>query len=104
MADVALADVVAEVERLFDGVLVAWPDELPTPVDELTWCALFASPRARLRILEVVRDVFGAAVSLCAALVRLDVLALRFGQDGDGEVCAALLDLGTALRNWGDQT
>jgi hypothetical protein len=101
--DVRLDDVAAQVERLFADVLVAWPDVPPTPADELTWCVLFAPPRARPRILGAVRDVFGAAESLWDALVRLDVVALRAGQDGDGETCAALLDLGTALRDWGDQ-
>jgi hypothetical protein len=64
---------------------------------------LFAPTRARRRILEAVREVFGSAERLCEALVRLDVVALRAGQDGDGETCAALLDLGTALRHWGDE-
>jgi hypothetical protein len=34
---------------------------------------------------------------------NLDELAVRFGQAGDGETCAALLDLSGVIRDWRDR-
>jgi hypothetical protein len=91
---------------LFDvpvvDVPVRWPD--PPDVDaELVAAVLTSSPEAGQRIRVAVETLLESAGGLGEFVAALDAVAIRFGQAGDGETCAALLDLSTVIREWGER-
>jgi hypothetical protein len=95
-------ELAAAIEPIFAGLIVAWPYDV-SPVDEIVWQAMLASPRARRRVVETVRLLVERAEHLTEFVTDLDRLALRFGLDDDAETCAALLAIGDVVRDWGDQ-
>jgi hypothetical protein len=97
-----LVEVAAAVEELLDGRAVRWPDGI-APSDEVVAQVMLASPRTARRIRETVRTLVERAAGLDQLVDELDVLAIRFGQDDDGETAAALLSIGDALREWRDR-
>jgi hypothetical protein len=99
---VVLDDVIAAVERLFDGRAIRWPDEVDIHA-ELVSVVMLASPPTGSRVVETLRVLVEGADSLGELVDGLDVMAIRFGQDGDGETCGALLELGDRIREWRDR-
>jgi len=78
---------------------VRWPD--PPDVDaEYVAAVLTSSPEAGQRIRATVETLAASAGGLGDFVAALDAVAVRFGQAGDGETCAALLDLSTVIRDW----
>jgi hypothetical protein len=89
------------VEELLSGLPpIRWPDTC-TPADEIVAQVLLASPQSSRRIRLAVHMLVTRAASIDQLVSELDVLAIRFGQDGDGETCAALLDVCDRIREWG---
>jgi hypothetical protein len=99
---IELAEVAAVVEELLDERAVRWPDGI-APSDEMVAQVMLASPRTARRIRETLRTLIGRAEGLDQLVDELDVLAIRFGQDDDGETAAALLSIGDAIRDWRDR-
>jgi hypothetical protein len=97
-----LEHVAAGVEALFAGQAVRWPDP-PDIHAELVAILLTASPPTADRVVETLRILVDDADTLTQLVDRLDVMAIRFGQDDDTETCAALLEVGDRLREWGDR-
>jgi hypothetical protein len=97
-----LLEVAAAVAGLLDGRAVRWPDGI-APADEVVAQIVLASPTAARRIRETVAALVERAGGLEQLVTDLDVVAIRFGQDGDGETCAALLSIGDAIREWRDR-
>jgi hypothetical protein len=62
-----------------------------------------ASTPTASRVVETLRELAERADSLGDLLNRLDVMAIRFGQDGDGETCGAWLELRDRVREWRDR-
>jgi hypothetical protein len=98
-----LEQVAAAVEELFDGVAVRWPDapdlraELQAVWDE-------HPPLVRSAVMLTMLRLASQAETLSEFVDGIDAKAIcRFGQQGDGEVCKALLDLGDRLREWRDE-
>jgi hypothetical protein len=97
-----LEEVAAGVEALFAGQAIRWPDP-PDVHAELVAILLTASPPTVERVVGTLRILVDGADTLTQLVDALDVIAIRFGQDGDGETCAALLDVSDRLREWRDR-
>jgi hypothetical protein len=82
--------------------LVDWPDPI-SPEDEYRYALTVASPGPARRIRATVEEVVEHAGGLTDLLAMLEWVAVRFGQDGDAETCAALLDLAGVIRDWADR-
>jgi hypothetical protein len=97
-----LEDLALAIEQLLDGTIVRWPDTT-SPVDEIVAQVLLAPEPSRRRILETVRVLTDRADGLEQLVTELDGMAIRFGMDGDGGTCAALLDVSDSIREWRDR-
>jgi hypothetical protein len=97
-----LEDLALAVEELLAGSPVRWPDP-PDVHAELVAVLLLASPPTAERVVVTLRVLVEQAEGLGEFLARLDSIGVRFGQDGDGETCAALLGIGDVLHEWGDR-
>jgi hypothetical protein len=97
-----LEDVAVAVEELLAGSAVRWPDP-PDVHAELVAVLLLASPETAARVVATLQVLLEQAEGLGEFLDHVDAVAIRFGQDGDGETCAALLDIGDRLREWREQ-
>jgi hypothetical protein len=86
------------------GVPVQWPDGGPDgPLELLGAVLVMASPKTGRRVLETLRIVLEGLpddAGLMDFCRRLDQLAVKFGQDGDGETCAVLLDYSQDVAGW----
>jgi hypothetical protein len=87
-------------EELLAGLPpIRWPDPI-TPAEEMLAAVVIASPEAGERIVVAMHVLLHRAVNLDQLVGELDREAIRFGQSGDGETCAALLDICDRIREW----
>jgi hypothetical protein len=77
---------------------VRWHDPISAE-DELMAQLLCASPRSAMRVLAAFRLAIGRARSIPQLVAELDELAVWLGGHGDGEACAALLNVCDAIRD-----
>ena len=96
-----LEDLAVAVEGLLGGRAVRWSPR-PDLSSELVAAVLLASPSVAERVVATLQVLSERAVTLTELVDGLDVVAVRFGQDGEGETCEALLDLSDRLREWRD--
>jgi hypothetical protein len=95
-----LFEVLADLPRVDQPI--RWPD--PPDIDAEYVCALLmASSGTSERIKATVEVLLEHCSTLHELVDELDDVAIRFGKDGDGETCAALLDLGGVIRDWSDR-
>jgi hypothetical protein len=91
-------EVAAAVEQLFADQAVRWPDP-PDIGAELVATLLLASPRTAARVRRTLRVLVERADTLTELVDGLDAAAIcRYGQAGDGETAAALLDISDQRR------
>jgi hypothetical protein len=96
-----LLEALAELPRV-DWPVADWADP-PDPDSEYRFALAVASPEPAQRIRVTVEECVEHAGGLGELVAMLDWVAVRFGQDGDAETCAALLDLSTCIRDWVDR-
>jgi hypothetical protein len=96
-----LLQALADLPRV-DQPIVDWPDPI-SPDDEYRFALTVASPEPARRIRATVELILEQAGGLSQLLAMLDGVAIRFGQDGDPETAAALLDLAGVIRDWADR-
>jgi hypothetical protein len=99
---------VRELQGLVDplaGVAVRWGGDggCDGPVELLGACLVMASIRTGTRVLAVLRAVLDGLpddAGLGDFCERVDLLAVKFGQDGDPETAAVLLDYTADVASW----
>jgi hypothetical protein len=86
------------------GVPIRWGDGGPDGPTELLGSLLVtASARTGQRVLDTLRivlDSLPADAGVREFCERVDFLAVRFGQDDDGETAAVLLDYSQDVASW----
>jgi hypothetical protein len=86
------------------GVPVDWPGGGPDgPLEALGAVLVTASPQTGTRVLATLRVVLDGLpddAGLDDFCRRLDELAVKFGQDGDPETSAVLLDYSADVAGW----
>jgi hypothetical protein len=86
------------------GVPVRWGDGGPDgPTEILGACLVTASPQTAMRVLATLRAVLDDLpedAGLSDFTERVDQLAVKFGQDGDGETAGLLIDYVGDVLGW----
>jgi hypothetical protein len=86
------------------GIPVRWPDGGPDgPLELLGAVLVTASNRTARRVIETLRVVLETLpedATLSDFCRALDELAARFGQDGDPETAAVLIDYTADVASW----
>jgi hypothetical protein len=85
-------------------VIVRWPDGgCDGPTELLGACLVTASTQTARRVLATLRAVLEdlpADAGLGDFCERVDMLAVKFGQDHDPETAAVLLDYSQDVQSW----
>jgi hypothetical protein len=91
-------------EDPLEGVIVRWPDGGPDGPLELLGAGLVtASTQTARRVLATLRMVLEDLppdAGLADFCERVDMLAVKFGQDNDPETAGVLLDYSADVASW----